>query len=40
MNKPYDPPVQSGAGQMFDSLVVLVLVYASLLAPLLFKATD
>jgi hypothetical protein len=24
---------------MFDSLVVLVLVYASLLAPLLFKAT-
>ena len=39
MNKPYEPPVQSGIGQMFDSLVVLVLVYASLLAPLLFKAT-
>lgn len=38
MNKPYEPPVQSGIGQMFDSLVVLVLVYASLLAPLLFKA--
>jgi len=38
MSKPYEPPVQSSAGQMFDSLVVLVLVYASLLAPLLFKA--
>ncbi len=35
--KPYEPPVQSGAGQFFDSLVVLVLVYASLMAPLLFK---
>ena len=40
MNKPYEPPVQSGVGQMFDSLVVLVLVYASLLAPLLFKAAS
>jgi len=38
MSKPYEPPVQSSAGQMFDSGVVLVLVYASLLAPLLFKA--
>jgi hypothetical protein len=38
MSKPYEPPVQSGAGQFFDSLVVLVLVYASLMAPLLFKA--
>ena len=38
MSKPYEPPVQNGAGQFFDSLVVLVLVYASLLAPLLFKA--
>ncbi|MBU3693518.1 MAG: hypothetical protein FGM40_01645 [Rhodocyclaceae bacterium] len=37
MSKPYQPPVQSGAGQFFDSLVVLVLVYASLMAPLLFK---
>lgn len=33
----YQPPVQSGVGQFFDSLVVLVLVYASLMAPLLFK---
>ncbi|MEY2823570.1 MAG: hypothetical protein RLZ64_108, partial [Pseudomonadota bacterium] len=32
MSKPYEPPVQSSAGQMFDSVVVLVLVYASLLA--------
>ncbi len=38
MKKPYEPPVQSSVGQMFDSVVVLVLVYASLLAPLLFKA--
>ncbi|MFZ4499346.1 MAG: hypothetical protein ACOYMX_06545 [Burkholderiales bacterium] len=37
MSKPYQPPVQSGAGQFFDSLVVLVLVYVSLMAPLLFK---
>ena len=37
MNKAYEPPVQSGAGQFLDSLVVLVLVYASLMAPLLFK---
>ena len=37
MNKPYEPPVQSGIGQMFDSLVVLVLVYASLLAPLCYS---
>jgi hypothetical protein len=29
--------VQGGAGQFIDSLVVLVLVYASLMAPLLFK---
>jgi len=29
MNKPYEPPVQSGVGQMFDSLVVLVLVRQS-----------
>lgn len=37
MSKLYEPPVQSGGGQFFDSLVVLVLVYASLMAPLLFK---
>lgn len=40
MSKPYQPPVQSGAGQFFDSLVVLVLVYASLMAPLLFSAAE
>ncbi len=37
MSKPYEPPVQGTAGQLFDSLVVLVLVYASLMAPLLFS---
>jgi len=31
----YDPPKQSGGGQLFDSLFILVLVYASLLLPLL-----
>lgn len=31
----YEPPKQSGAGQLFDSLFILVLVYASLLLPLL-----
>ncbi len=36
-DKRYEPPVQGGAGQFIDSLVVLVLVYASLMAPLLFK---
>jgi len=38
MSKPYEPPVQSAAGQFFDTLVVLVLVFASLMAPLMFKA--
>jgi len=37
MSKHYQPPVQSGAGQFIDSLVVLVLVYASLMTPLLLK---
>lgn len=31
----YNPPKQSGGGQLFDSLFILVLVYASLLLPLL-----
>lgn len=31
----YNPPKQSGIGQLFDSLFILVLVYASLLLPLL-----
>ena len=30
----YEPPVQSGGGQFFDSLFILVLVYASLMLPL------
>lgn len=40
MSKTYEPPVQSGAGQFFDSLVVLVLVYVSLMAPLFFAASE
>lgn len=30
----YEPPKQGKGGQLFDSLFILVLVYASLLAPL------
>lgn len=38
MKKKYTPPNQSMFGQMFDTILVLVLVYASLMIPLLFKA--
>jgi hypothetical protein len=31
----YTPPVQSGLGQFFDSIVILVLVFAALYAPLI-----
>lgn len=33
----YSPPTQKTLGQIFDSLLILVLVYASLMLPLLFK---
>ncbi|MEX3789479.1 hypothetical protein AB3X96_30075 [Paraburkholderia sp. BR13439] len=36
----YVPPVQKGFGQLIDSIFLLVLVYCSLLAPLLLKAPD
>ena len=36
----YGPPVQKGFGQLVDSIFLLVLVYCSLLAPLLLKAPD
>ena len=38
MKKNYTPPSQGFFGQIFDTLLVLVLVYASLMVPLLFKA--
>ena len=38
MSKNYVPPKQSWAGQVFDSVFILALVYLSLLLPLLFKA--
>jgi len=38
MKKNYTPPNQGMFGQMFDTILVLVLVYASLMVPLLFKA--
>ncbi len=37
MKKIYTPPSQQSLGQIFDSLFVLILVYASLMLPLLFK---
>lgn len=37
MKKKYTPPTQKTIGQIFDSLLILVLVYASLMLPLLFK---
>lgn len=33
----YEPPQQSGAGQVFDSVLLLILVYLALLAPLLLQ---
>ena len=38
MKKNYAPPAQGWFGQVFDSLFILALVFASLLAPLLLKA--
>lgn len=38
MKKNYTPPNQGFIGQIFDTILVLVLVYASLMVPLLFKA--
>jgi tryptophanyl-tRNA synthetase len=40
MKKNYSPPKQGMFGQIFDTILVLVLVYASLMVPLLFKAAD
>lgn len=37
MKQKYTPPEQKALGQIFDSLLILVLVYASLMVPLLFK---
>ena len=37
---PYRPPVQGGFGQFVDSLVLIVLVGLSLLAPLLLQGHD
>lgn len=38
MSKHYSPPNQGMFGQIFDSILILVLVYASLMLPLLMKA--
>ena len=37
MSKHYTPPSQGMFGQIFDSILILVLVYASLMLPLLMK---
>jgi tryptophanyl-tRNA synthetase len=38
MKKNYIPPKQGMFGQIFDTILVLIMVYASLMVPLLFKA--
>ncbi len=40
MSKNYTPPNQGMFGQIFDSILILVLVYASLMLPLLMKQSD
>jgi len=37
MSKHYTPPKQGMFGQIFDSILILVLVYASLMLPFLMK---
>ena len=37
MKQNYSPPNQGMLGQIFDSILILVLVYASLMLPLLMK---
>ena len=40
MSKNYTPPTQGMVGQIFDSVLILVLVYASLMLPLFIKESD
>jgi hypothetical protein len=40
MKKNYTPPNQGMFGQIFDTVLVLALVYASLMLPLLFAAAE
>ena len=40
MSENYTPPSQGMFGQIFDSILILVLVYASLMLPLLMKQSD
>ncbi|SFO17697.1 hypothetical protein SAMN04487859_1189 [Roseovarius lutimaris] len=39
MSEHYEPPKQSGAGQFFDSIFLLVLVYVALFIPLILGLT-
>lgn len=39
MSKYYEPPKQSGAGQFFDSIFLLALVYIALFIPLILGLT-
>lgn len=38
MRNRYEPPRQNGMGQFIDAIFILLLVYASLLAPLMLKS--
>jgi len=35
----YEPPVQKAAGQVFDSIFILIMIYCVLLLPLVFGLT-
>lgn len=39
MAKRYDPPSQSGMGQLFDSIFLMALVYAALFLPIILGLT-
>jgi len=39
MKNPYIPPNQGAAGQIFDSVILLILIYVVLLAPILLGLT-
>lgn len=39
MSKKYEPPIQSGIGQIFDSIFLLALVYIALFIPLVLGLT-
>ena len=39
MKKQYEPPEQTAGGQIFDSVILLILIYVVLLLPIVFGLT-